>query len=87
MALLCHYAKPSDISKDNILVSTSAFKKVYNKEQLGPYFKEEKVNCGHSAPHTTTFLISKLKVIEHGVVDKKRIQLPVALKKAPILDG
>lgn len=58
-----------------------------NKEHLGPYFKEEKVNCGYSAPYTTTFLISKLKVIEHGITDKKIIKLPIALKKAHILGG
>lgn len=62
-------------------------RKVCNKEQQGPYFKEEKVNCGYSASYTTTFLISKLKVIEHGITDKKIIKLPIALKKAHILAG
>ena len=62
-------------------------RKAYNDEQLGPYCKKEKVNRGHSAPHTTTFLISKLKVIEYGVAHKKRIKLPVAFKKAHILGG
>lgn len=57
-------------------------RKIYNDEELSPYCKEEKVNRGHSAPHTTTFLISKLKFIEHGVAHKKKNKIACSFQES-----